>query len=50
MTSEQASLDSYDIPFYKSENIYMDQIQIQDMGKDDPRYAVERGETTYSCY
>ena len=31
MTSEQASLDSYDIPFYKSENIYMDQIQIQDM-------------------
>jgi len=31
MTSDQASLDSYDIPFYKSENIYMDQIQIQDM-------------------
>ena len=31
MTSEQASLDSYDIPFYKSKNIYMDQIQIQDM-------------------
>ena len=31
MTSEQASLDSYDIPFYKSENIYIDQIQIQDM-------------------
>ena len=31
MASEQASLDSYDIPFYKSENIYMDQIQIQDM-------------------
>jgi hypothetical protein len=30
MTSEQASLDSYDIPFYKSENIYMNQIQIQD--------------------
>jgi len=31
MTSDQASLDSYDMPFYKSENIYMDQIQIQDM-------------------
>jgi len=31
MTSDQASLDSYDIPFYKSENIYIDQIQIQDM-------------------
>ena len=31
MTSEQASLDSYDVPFYKSKNIYMDKIQIQDM-------------------
>lgn len=31
MTSEQASLDSYDIPFYKSKNIYIDQIQIQDI-------------------
>ena len=31
MTIDQASLDSYDIPFYKIENIYMDQIQIQDM-------------------
>jgi hypothetical protein len=31
MTSEQASLDSYDVPFYKSKNIYIDQIQIQDM-------------------
>ena len=31
MASEQASLDSYDVPFYKGENIYMDQIQIQDM-------------------
>jgi len=31
MASEQASLDSYDVPFYKSKNIYMDQIQIQDM-------------------
>ena len=31
MASDQASLDSYDIPFYKSENIYIDQLQIQDM-------------------
>lgn len=31
MTSEQASLESYDIPFYKGENIYMDQLQIQDI-------------------
>jgi len=31
MASDQASLDSYDIPFYKSENIYLDQLQIQDM-------------------
>ena len=31
MTSDQASLDLYNVPFYKSENIYMDQIQIQDM-------------------
>ena len=31
MASEQASLDSYDIPFYKSKDIYMDQLQIQDM-------------------
>ena len=31
MTSEQASFDSYDIPFYKSKNIYIDQLQIQDI-------------------
>jgi len=31
MVSDQASLDSYDIPFYKSKNIYLDQLQIQDM-------------------
>ena len=31
MTSEQASLESYDIPFYKSKNIYIDQLQIQDI-------------------
>ena len=31
MASDQASLDSYDIPFYKSKDIYMDQLQIQDM-------------------
>ena len=31
MTSDQASLDVYDIPFYKSENIYLDQLQIQDL-------------------
>jgi len=31
MTSEQASLDIYNVPFYKSENIYLDQLQIQDL-------------------
>jgi len=31
MTSDQASLDLYDIPFYKSKDIYLDQIQIQDL-------------------
>ena len=31
MVSDQASLDSYDIPFYKSKNIYLDQLQIQDI-------------------
>jgi len=31
MASDQASLDVYDIPFYKSENIYLDQLQIQDL-------------------
>ena len=31
MTSEQASLDVYNVPFYKSEDIYLDQLQIQDL-------------------
>ena len=31
MTSEQASLDLYNVPFYKSEDIYLDQVQIQDL-------------------
>jgi len=31
MASDQASLDLYDIPFYKSEDIYLDQLQIQDL-------------------
>ena len=31
MTSDQASLDLYDVPFYKSKDIYLDQIQIQDL-------------------
>ena len=31
MTSDQVSLDIYNIPFYKSEDIYLDQIQIQDL-------------------
>lgn len=31
MTSDQASLDLYDIPFYKSEDVYLDQLQIQDL-------------------
>ena len=31
MASDQASLDVYDIPFYKSEDIYLDQLQIQDL-------------------
>jgi hypothetical protein len=31
MTSDQVSLDSYDVPFYKSKDIYLNQIQIQDM-------------------
>jgi hypothetical protein len=31
MTSEQASLDLYNVPFYKSEDIYLDQLQIQDL-------------------
>ena len=31
MTNDQASLDIYDITFYKSEDIYLDQLQIQDL-------------------
>ena len=31
MASDQASLDVYDVPFYKSEDIYLDQLQIQDL-------------------
>lgn len=31
MASDQASLDLYDIPFYKSEDIYLDQLQMQDL-------------------
>ena len=31
MVNDQASLDLYDIPFYKSKDIYLDQIQIQDL-------------------
>ena len=31
MANDQASLDIYNVPFYKSENIYLDQLQIQDL-------------------
>ena len=31
MTSDQASLDLYNVPFYKSEDIYLDKLQIQDL-------------------
>ena len=31
MASDQASLEVYNIPFYKSENIYLDQLQMQDL-------------------
>ena len=31
MASDQASLDIYNVPFYKSENIYLDQLEIQDL-------------------
>ena len=31
MTNDQASLDIYNVPFYKSEDIYLDQLQIQDL-------------------
>ena len=31
MVNDQVSLDLYDVPFYKSKDIYLDQIQIQDL-------------------
>ena len=31
MASDQASLEVYNVPFYKSENIYLDQLQMQDL-------------------
>jgi len=31
MTNDQASLDIYNVPFYKSEDIYLDQLEIQDL-------------------
>ena len=31
MASDQVSLDVYDIPFYKSENIYLNQLEIQEL-------------------
>jgi len=31
MASDQASLEAYNVPFYKSENIYLDQLEIQDL-------------------
>ena len=31
MTNDQASLDVYNVPFYKSKDIYLDQIEIQDL-------------------
>ena len=31
MTNDQASLDIYNVPFYRSEDIYLDQLQIQDL-------------------
>ena len=31
MVSDQVSLDLYDVPFYKSKDIYLDQLQIQDL-------------------
>ena len=31
MASDQASLDLYNVPFYKSKDIYLDQLQIQDL-------------------
>ena len=31
MANDQASLDVYNVPFYKSKDIYLDQIEIQDL-------------------
>ena len=31
MVNDQVSLDIYDVPFYKSKNIYLDQVEIQDL-------------------
>ena len=31
MVNNQVSLDIYDVPFYKSKNIYLDQVEIQDL-------------------
>ena len=31
MASDQASLDLYNVPFYKSKDIYLDQLEIQDL-------------------
>ena len=31
MAKDQVSLDLYDVPFYKSKNIYLDQVEIQDL-------------------
>ena len=53
MVSEQASLDLYNVPFYKSEDIYLDQMQIQDLRQlyadnnldsyvvDDPMFVIQ---------
>jgi len=53
MASEQASLDLYNVPFYKSEDIYLDQMQIQDLRQlyadnnldsyvvDDPMFVIQ---------
>jgi len=31
MANDQASLDVYNVPFYKSKDIYLDQVEIQDL-------------------
>ena len=53
MASDQASLDLYNVPFYKSEDIYLDQMQIQDLRQlyadnnlysyvvDDPMFVIQ---------